>query len=131
MMIDRRIPVAMVREAARAYMEATSGRKAAADIGLSKTGLRAFVAGTDPHPGTLRKLSEWYVRTAAERDEALMVQTAAAALALLTEHLPSGQRAEAERRILGVLEEATKADKVTLPAWLRELHDDRVSGGGV
>lgn len=123
-MIDRHVRVEIMREAARAYMEATSGRKAAADIGLSKTGLRAFIAGTDPHPATLRKLTAWHIRTARDRHERITAETAAVALAILTETLPAARRAKTEGEILTILERAIRAESIPPPSWVRALRED-------
>ena len=55
------LSLAAVRKAAKAHADATSLRTAAADIGLSFTGFRAFLAGSKPHPKTRARLVSWFV----------------------------------------------------------------------
>lgn len=122
---ERVVPVDALREAARAYAEAASQRQAAREIGLSGTGLRAFLAGGDPHPGTIRKLTEWYVRQQSERAGDVTPQAADAALSLLVSHLPVDARTDAVRRLRQVLLEASAPQRAGTPAWLRSGGDDR------
>src|SRR5829696_4863004 len=56
--------VETLREAARTFMDATSLRQAARDIGMSPTGLRGFLDGAAPYVKTERKLRAWYLREA-------------------------------------------------------------------
>lgn len=55
------LSLATIRAAAKKHADATSLRSAAADIGLSFTGFRAFLAGGKPHPKTRARLVSWYV----------------------------------------------------------------------
>ncbi|MHB1210588.1 MAG: hypothetical protein ACYC1I_12925 [Acidimicrobiales bacterium] len=55
------LSLATIRVAAKKHADATSLRSAAADIGLSFTGFRAFLAGGKPHPRTRARLVSWYV----------------------------------------------------------------------
>lgn len=55
------LSLATLRAAAKKHAHATSLRSAAADIGLSFTGFRAFLAGGKPHPKTRARLVSWYV----------------------------------------------------------------------
>lgn len=57
---EPRLSLAVIRAAAKKHAEATSLRSAAADIGLSFTGFRAFLAGGKPHPKTRTRLITWY-----------------------------------------------------------------------
>ena len=116
---ERVVHVDALREAARAYAEATSQRQAARDIGLSGTGFRAFLAGGDPHPGTVRKLTEWYVRQQNERGGDVPPQAADAALALLVAHLPAHERNDAVRRLRETVRAITNAQGAGIPTWLR------------
>lgn len=49
-----------LREAVRARVEASSQRQAAAEIGISATALRGFLAGAEPYGPNLQKLQAWY-----------------------------------------------------------------------
>ncbi len=55
------LSLATIRLAAKKHADATSLRSAAADVGLSFTGFRAFLAGGKPHPKTRARLVSWYV----------------------------------------------------------------------
>ena len=59
---NSRIPhVEVMREAARRAVDGTSLRQTAAAIGLSPTGLRKFLDGTQPYTPTVHRLREWYL----------------------------------------------------------------------
>ena len=112
-------PLQTLREAARHFVDATSLRQAARDIGMSPTGLRGFLDGADPYVKTARKLAEWYVREARRQPVELTSQTALAALDLLTKHLPVARRAAAAAELVALLHrQCAGADP---PPWLAEL----------
>jgi hypothetical protein len=110
-----------LREAARAYAEATSQRQAARAIGLSGTGFRAFLNGSEPHAGTLRKLNEWYVQNQASDDGEVSSAAAAAALSLLVAHLPPGERKDAVQYLLDAVE--TLGPRAHRPRWIARLRE--------
>ncbi len=116
---DPRVPVGMLREAARRAVEATSSHQVANAVGMSALGLRKFIAGTDPHPATVRKLATWYVRHAAASQE-LNAETAAAALTLLVDSYPPEDRERVRRGLLDVLREAHGRLGTKPPSWLSE-----------
>lgn len=62
-MASREEEIAAFRAAAQQLTDDTSLRQAAQEIGLSWSGLRTFLAGTNPYGPTLKKLREWYWRT--------------------------------------------------------------------
>lgn len=111
-------PLETLREAARAYAEATSQRGAAREIGLSGTGCRAFLDGTDPHPATIRKLTEWYVQRMDVRGGEVSPEAAAAALFLLVAHLPPGERADCARPVAEFISSLRSSAGAHTPAWL-------------
>ncbi len=110
-----------LREAARLFVDSTSLRQAARDIGMSPTGLRGFLDGADPYVKTARKLAEWYVREARRHDTNLTRQTASAALDLLTKHLPVARRGAAASELVEVLHRHCADGGAPLPLWLVEL----------
>lgn len=57
------VPVDVLRAAVRETIGTRSVREVAADIGISHTGLRGFLNGSNPHLHTRRKLEEWLTRT--------------------------------------------------------------------
>jgi hypothetical protein len=112
-----------LREAARLFVDATSLRQAARDIGMSPTGLRGFLDGADPYVKTARKLAEWYVREAGRQNADLSPQTAAAALDLLTKHLPIRRRDAAAAELVEVLYRHCVRGDSPPPGWLLELRE--------
>jgi hypothetical protein len=111
-----------LREAARLFVDSTSLRQAARDIGMSPTGLRGFLDGADPYVKTARKLTEWYVREAGRQQQSeLTVETAAAALDLLTKHLPVARRDAAAAELVEVLHRHCIGSRTPPPEWLTEL----------
>jgi hypothetical protein len=110
-----------LREAARSYVDATSLRHAARDIGMSPTGLRGFIDGADPYVKTARKLTEWYVREIQRRHGDLTGETASAAVSLLVKHLPLSRRDSAAAEVLDLLERQCRDAGSNSPPWLAEL----------
>jgi hypothetical protein len=115
--------VETLREAARLYVDATSLRHAARDIGMSPTGLRGFLDGSDPYVKTTRKVSEWFVREIQNRNAELSTESAGAALSLLVKHLPPSQRGDTVDGILELLDRRCRETGTALPMWLGELRD--------
>lgn len=115
---SRVVPVDALREAARAYAEATSQRRAARDIGLSGTGFRAFLNGGLPQAGTLRKLREWYVRDLDLQEGEVSPDAAGAALSILVAHLPPAERDQAIRRVAELIAEMGRDRGLPSPGWL-------------
>ncbi len=112
----------MLLSAVRGLTEAVGYRKAAAAVGMSSGGLYQLLAGTDPHPGTIRKLTLWYVRVVAEGGaEDISADTGRAALAVLCGHLPPGRREAAEFALLDQIERTTAGARIPLPKWAAEL----------
>ena len=115
--------VETLREAARLYVDATSLRHAARDIGMSPTGLRGFIDGADPYVKTTRKLTEWYVREIQNRNAELSSESASAALSLLVKHHPPSQRDATINEILEVIDRRCRDTSTARPLWLSEMVD--------
>ena len=115
--------VETLREAARLYVDATSLRHAARDIGMSPTGLRGFIDGADPYVKTTRKLTEWYVREIQNRNAELSAETASAALSLLVKHHTPTQREGTTEEILDLLERRCRETSTARPLWLVEIRE--------
>src|SRR5215207_8457395 len=104
-----------LREAARLYVDATSLRHAARDIGMSPTGLRGFIDGADPYVKTTRKLTEWYIREIQSRSAELSRESAGAALSLLVQHMPAPQRGLTMLQMLDVLDRRCRETSTPRP----------------
>jgi hypothetical protein len=115
---DFGVPIEALRQAARERVEATSLRTAAAEIGMSFRGLEGFVKGSFPHPATVRKLTDWYVKRVASEESAVSPDVAQAALSILIQHLPAAGRSEAEEQVVQLLNGLTTAKELPLPRWL-------------
>ena len=111
---DFGVPVDVLRAAAQRRADETNLRTAAAEIGLSYSGLRTFLKGTGPYTPTVEKLRTWFATT-----EAGKVETARAALAFLVDGLPPAEREEAEREIRAVLRKKWKGQGGA-PEWIGE-----------
>lgn len=118
---ERAVPVERIRDAAKRAAEAEGVRKTARDTGLSVTGFRAFLAGSEPYESTRKKLTGWYLRRVASGAEGPTGAVADAALSLLVEHLPAEERERAVREIRGMVEKRTKAARLPLPEWVEEM----------
>ena len=113
-----------LRQAARLYVDATSLRNAAREIGMSPTGLRGFIEGADPYLKTKRRLTEWYVRELETRSAELTAESARTALSLLLKHYPPARRDEAAAEVLVVLDHWCRTTETPQPGWLGELQEE-------
>jgi hypothetical protein len=113
----RAVPVATLRKAIARAVEASSTRAVADAVGISHSGIRKFVAGSDPHAGTVRKLSAWYVRHAAGTGP-VDATTAGAAIALLVSGLPEGEAEAVQAGLLDLLRDAYLRSGAEPPDWL-------------
>jgi hypothetical protein len=71
---ERAVPVVVLRDAVRLRVEGSTLRAVAAEVGLSFSGLRSFLAGTKPHPRTLEKLHAWFERLSEDDQVAFFLQ---------------------------------------------------------
>lgn len=113
------VPVSEMRDALRRAIGAASLRSVAAEVGLSPSGLRSFVAGGRPHPRTVYLVTGWYVRHSKLADTD--TSTAQAGVAVLVDHLSQGAREEATRRIKELLRDMSRRDGRPVPRWVKEI----------
>jgi AcrR family transcriptional regulator len=122
-MSAKRMVVSMqvLREAVERQVEATSLRHVAADIGIGPTTLYNFIRSEIKTPYSInhRKLLTWYVQSRHEVSE-IDAHAAAASLELLTLHFPVRQRRNAQRQILGFLEQL-RGEGVPSPQWISDI----------
>jgi hypothetical protein len=112
------VSVAVLREAAARLVERTSLRTAAGEIGISHSGLRTFLLGTDPYGPTLVKLRAWFAQT--DGGKAMSPERARALVAMLLEGVPAKNRKAAERRVLDAVAEAHREAGTDPPDWLQK-----------
>ncbi|HEV2149195.1 MAG TPA: hypothetical protein VGR37_17440 [Longimicrobiaceae bacterium] len=122
----RGVSIARIREALARWVEKTSLRQAARETGMSPTGLRKVLGGSRLHTSTERKLLAWYLRHLARQGEhaAADVDTAAAALDLLTEGLPAPTRGMVAAGLLRRIAEGYRQAGLPVPAWVETLRSD-------
>lgn len=118
---DPGVPVSTLRAAVAEAVARTSSHAVAREVGMSAPSLRDFINGSEPRQATVRKLAEWYVRTAADRGDVLSEGTARAALALLVEPIPPERREDALRELVDAIERSYRAAGVPVPKWLQKL----------
>jgi hypothetical protein len=118
------LPLAKIREALALEVETGSLRRTARNVGMSPTGLRKFLEGTDPYLKTRRKLERWYVRERLTYGSQVTAVVAQNALRLLVQDLPPNRRANAVGRLLAGLEEEYTRARDESPEWLAELITD-------
>jgi hypothetical protein len=113
--------VETLREAARTFVDATSLRQAARDIGMSPTGLRGFLDGSAPYVKTERKLRAWYLREAQRDVQAVSPDAANNALRLLVGHFAPTFGRETSRELIDVLERRCRDSETPVPNWVGDL----------
>ena len=92
-----------LREAVQRSAGGNSLRQTATEIGMSWSGLRTFLNGTTPHPATVKKISDWYLRQSVEtRENTLAVEMA---LNVLAERVNLSQRRALKRALLDTVAE--------------------------
>lgn len=88
---------------------------------MSLGGFHGFLAGTDAHPATLRKVRAWHVREMARHREEQELQvdsaTAEAAFAVLLEDIPADLRADAVEALRAALSDWCEEHGARPPAW--------------
>jgi hypothetical protein len=118
-----------IREVLCARVNATSLRRVAREVGMSPTGLRKFLDGTDPYSPTVHRLRVWYLKFAAEPGAELGKEEASAALAVLTHDLSPTPRAEAADGVLDAVGRGYEQSGRRRPGWVQELRAEYVVNG--
>jgi hypothetical protein len=83
---------------------------------MSHQSLRAYLdASREPHPSTILKLRNWHVRTAAAAHQ---VATVDAALAILLDSYPQGEREPVRRKVLETMLDEHRRIGGEPPDWM-------------
>ena len=127
------VSVDTLRYAAARALEYRSLRSVADEIGMAPSWLEGFVAGEKravPRAKTLRKLREWYIRTAAELREIDETSTAAAVALLLGGLMTDAERRRGHAELVDLLARLYD-DGGEPPKWIAALRDppDAPTGG--
>ncbi|HEX6373854.1 MAG TPA: hypothetical protein VF006_33305 [Longimicrobium sp.] len=110
-----------LRDTVAARAENTSLRRVAGEIGMSPTGLKKFLQGTDPYSPTLRRLRSWYVQYAAVQSGEVQLEDASAAINVLLHDVAPAARRGMASRVIGALALGYKETGRDSPAWLSDL----------
>jgi hypothetical protein len=117
----RHATVQHLRDMAAARVESTSLRGVAREIGMSPTGLKKFLMGTDPYSPTVRRLRKWYLHHTALPTGEVSIHDASAAVVVLLNDLQPEPRRDASDALLDALERAYDASGRPRPRWITEL----------
>ncbi|MEW5926839.1 MAG: hypothetical protein AB1941_05115 [Gemmatimonadota bacterium] len=118
---ERGASVDAIRAAAARAAKANGIRATAREVGMSVTGFRAFLDGSNPFASTREKLTAWYLRRAAAGEEKPTSSVVEAALAVLVEAIPPEKRADALRELVEAMERSYRAAGVPVPKWLKQF----------
>lgn len=88
---------------------------------MTRPGLQNFLDGGEPRASTIRKLQDWHVRWFTAGGDATHVETAVAALSILTRDLPTGLRNRSAAELVGLMERHYAAAGIPRPSWLKRL----------
>lgn len=127
---EQSAPIEVIRHAVERAVAVSSLRIVADEIGMTAMTVRAFIRGDGQRqPRTQRKLSTWYARYAAVRDSE-GVNDVRSALSVLAELVPQASRSRLERRVLAVLEDEFRENRMSAPGWLATLRTELLPGEG-
>lgn len=119
---ERGVSVDAIRAAAARAAKANGIRATAREVGMSVTGFRAFLEGSNPFESTREKLTAWYLRHAAAGEPGQVPDVVQAALAVLVETIPPEKRADALRELVEAVERSYRAAGVPVPKWLKKIN---------
>ncbi len=115
----RSIPLEVLRDFIRSQCELTSTRAVAAETGLGRTTLHAFMNGaTKPHPRVRRVLALWYLRKMNEAPDIDIVRPYESALSILLSSLPPEHQDSARALLIKGLR---ALHGTPVPRWLQLL----------
>jgi|GEM_PF-5028860 len=120
-MDHRAVPLEVLRDFVRSQTELSSIRQVAAEVGLGRTTLHAFINGeTNPHPRVRRVLALWYLQKLEQAPDIDVARPYVSALHILLSDVPEDRRQEAQQSLLTLLAETHDAAGAA-PRWLELL----------
>jgi DNA-binding phage protein len=117
----RSAEVEHLRDSVAAHAGSTSLRRVAGEIGMSATGLKKFLQGTDPYFPTIRRLQTWYVQHAAVESGHLQLEDASAAINVLLHDLAPRARQGMAGQMIEALARGYGGTGKDTPVWLSDL----------
>jgi transcriptional regulator with XRE-family HTH domain len=129
---DPRANVEYMRGLLGERVERYSLRRVAREVGMSPTGLKKFLLGTDPYGPTVRRLRKWYLNFGADLTGVLQKEEARIALDVLTSDIAPALRGEAAGALLESLNGSYERSRKEPPRWFGELraeYDAKDSAG--
>lgn len=110
--------VPVLRSAVVRSVERRGLRAVSVEVGMSHTGLLAFINGGEPRTYTLTKLRAWYVKHGAALD-VVDLDALEGAVRLLLNGVPDEHQGEGSKRIMAAVRETYKAAGLPAPKWAR------------
>jgi hypothetical protein len=107
-----------IRQALADAVEQGSLRSVAREIGMSPTGLRGFIDGTEPYGKSIRKVRKWYTAYQGRTGGDLPAETVAFLVRTLVRRLPGTERAPACHRMLDYVAALHAEAGVEAPDWI-------------
>lgn len=115
--------IAALRDAVRRAVDASSLRPVAEKVGMSHSGLRAFLKGGTPRVDSEHKLREWYLKHGGG-GLVMSLETARICTALLLTEIPEARRAAARRELLEFVETLHRRNGSAPPGWVKEIRNE-------
>jgi hypothetical protein len=110
-------PVGALRESVRRAVAATSLRAVADQVGITHRGLALFLEGSKPRPGTVRKLTAWYLTRPRDVEE-VTTDLAEAAMAVLLAEVPASTIDRAVRDVAACVRQICEQAGAPPPSWI-------------
>ncbi len=118
------VSIAELRQALQSRLQNTSLRQLAEEVGMSWSGLRTFLRGTEPYSVTTHKLTVWYTRYLGGHQQETDADAARAALTVLLRHVTPSRRHEVQQQILKVIADEARKPRSRSPVWLAKLRGE-------
>jgi hypothetical protein len=121
--------VALLRQALRDEIAATSLRHVSRQVGMNPAALHKFLESGHPLTATRRRVERWYVLHGPGRLESgLTAESAMAVLRVLVQDLSSARQRPTLEALVKSMEDAYRTARLPRPGWLGEV---RAEVGGV
>jgi hypothetical protein len=114
--------VAVLRQALRDEIAATSLRHVSRQVGMSAAGVQKFLKGGHPPSDTRRVVERWFVLHGPwRRQSGVSAEVALATLRVMVQDLSPPRHRPTLDLLVGSLEDAYRTARLPRPAWLGDL----------